>query len=177
MQLPESSLSFYRTAWSFARNYNQVLLVSAQRIQGCQIEQIEAALANYSQLSKKLEKSSQPEQILTLGSDLASAQAERSKAYWNALTNVLGQNQVELAGVFQYRTVDLADSLTHQLEQTPAAIPVPLAAMLKTMADVVHNTLNTAQKFMPSSASGEGAAERAGKSGPPKSRTQRTPHP
>ena len=71
---------------------------------------------------KKWERSSHPEQILTLGSDLASGQVERINAYWNALTNVLGQNQVKLAGVFQHQTVDLADSLTHQLEQTPAAI-------------------------------------------------------
>ena len=177
MILSESSLSFYRTALSFALNYNNVLLQSAQRIRGCQIEQIDSALADCSKLSKKLEKSSNPEQMLTMGSELASGQVERTNAYLNSLSNVLGQNQLELAGVFQSRTVDLADGLKHQLEQTPDAIPVPFAATLKMMADVVHNTMNTAQQFMPPHASGDSVAQQhPGKGKPQESHTKRTHH-
>ena len=176
MILSEQSLSFYRTALSFALNYNNVLLQSAQRIRGCQIEQIDTALADYSKLTKKLEKSSNPEQLLTMGSELASGQVERSIAYWNSLTNVLGQNQIELAGVFQSRTVDLADGLKHQLEQTPAAIPVPFAATLKMMADVVHNTMSTAQQFMPPNANGNGTTQHTGRGKSQDTRAQYSQH-
>ena len=176
MIFSESSLNYYRTALSFALNYNNVLLQSAQRIRGCQIEQIDAALADYSKLSKKLEKSSNPEQMLTMGSELASGQVERTIAYWNSLSNVLGQNQLELAGVFQSRTVDLADGFKHQLEQTPAAIPVPFAATLKMMADVVHNTMSTAQQFMPANASTNGAAQHTGRGKSQETRAQYSQH-
>ena len=98
MLFSESPLNFYRTALNFALEYNHVLMQANLRIRRYQIEQIEAAVADYSELSEKLGKDSNQEQLLNAGPELAASQLERTLCYWNALTNVLGQNQLELNG-------------------------------------------------------------------------------
>ena len=148
MIFSESSLTFYRTALNFSLDCNNVLLQGARRVRSYQIEQIEAAMADCSMLSKKLEKASNSEELLTFGSELLSDQIERTRGYWSGMSNALGQNQAELTGVFQSRAVELADGLKQQLDHTPAAIPEPLAATLKMVAEVVHNTLSTKQQPM-----------------------------
>ncbi|WP_309683620.1 hypothetical protein [Polaromonas sp.] len=150
MIVSESPPSFYRTALNFALEYNHVLLQGAQRVRRYQIEQIDAAMADYGKLSRKLDQAFNSEQLLTTGPELAVGQLERSLGYWNGLSSLLGQNQLELAGVFQSRTAELADSVKQQLDQASGAIPVPLAATLNRVAEVVHNTLITAQQLMPS---------------------------
>lgn len=141
MLFSESPLNFYRTALNFALEYNHVLMQANLRIRRYQIEQIEAAVADYSKLSEKLGKDSNQEQLLNVGSELAASQLERTLGYWNALTNVLGQNQLELAGVFQSRGVELSADLKQQIDQIPSAIPMPVGAVFKKANEVVHKTL------------------------------------
>ena len=74
MNLSNPSLGFYRTALNFGLDCNKVLLQGAQRVRRYQIEQIDAALADYNGLSKKLQKSPTQEQLMALGSDLAGNQ-------------------------------------------------------------------------------------------------------
>lgn len=161
MIFSESSLGFYRTALKGVLDYNNVLLQGAQRVRQYQLEQIEAAMSDYGKLSGKLDKDSKPEQLLAAGSELAGGQMERSLAYWNGLSNALGQNQLELAGVLQSRTLALADGFKQQLDDAPAAVPVPGAATLKMVADMVHNSLSTAQQLVPAAYSN--GAQHAGR--------------
>ena len=98
-------------------------------------------MSDYSKLSEKLGKDSNEEQLLNVGSELAAGQLERTLGYWNALTNVLGQNQIELAGVFRSRAVELSDGFKQQIGQIPSPIPLPVG-VFKKATEVVHNTLS-----------------------------------
>ena len=146
MNLSDSSLGFYRTALNFGLNYNNVLLQGAQRVRHYQIEQIDAALADYNGLSKKLEKSPTQDQLMAIGSDLAGSQRERCMSYWSGLSDALRQNQLELAGLFQSQALEFTDGLKQQLGETPTAMPEPVAATLKMVTEVMHNTLAAAQQ-------------------------------
>ena len=126
-----SPLNFYRTALNFAVEYNNVALQGNLRIRRYQIEQIEAALSDYSELSEKLGKHSHQEQWLHVGAELAASQLERTLGYWNALSNVVGQNQLELAGVFQSGAVELPDGLKQKIDPIPSTIPMPVGAVFK----------------------------------------------
>ena len=146
MNLSDSSLSFYRTALNFGLEYNNVLLQGAQRVRHYQIEQIDAALATYNGLSKKLQKAPTQEQVMAIGSDLAVSQRERCIGYMSGLSDALRQNQLELAGLFQSQALEFTDALKHQLDDTPPAMPEPVAATLKMVTEVMHNTLAAAQQ-------------------------------
>lgn len=146
MNLSDSSLGFYRTALNFGLDCNNVLLQGAQRVRRYQIEQIDAALADYNGLSKKLEKSPTQEQLMAIGSDLAGNQRERCMGYWSGLSEALRQNQLELAGLFQSQALEFTDGLKQQLGETPTAMPEPVAATLKMVTEVMHNTLAAAQQ-------------------------------
>lgn len=143
MFFSESPLSFYRSALKLALDYNNVLMQGNFRIRRFQIEQIEAAMADYNKLSEKLGNDSNQEQFLNAGSELMASQLERTLGCWNALTNVLGQNQLELAGVFQSRGVELSDGFKQQIGQIPlAATPMPVGAMFNKATEMAHNILS-----------------------------------
>lgn len=142
MLFSESPLNFYRTALNFGVDYNNVLVQGNLRIRRYQIEQIEAAMSDYSKLSEKLGENSKQEQLLNISLEVAGSQLERNLCYWNALTNVLGQNQIELAGVFQSRAVELLDGFRQQMDQIPSAVPLPVDAMFKNATEVAHSILS-----------------------------------
>ena len=146
MNLSDSSLGFYRTALNFGLEYNNVLLQGAQRVRHYQIQQIDAALADYNGMSKKLQKSPTQEQLMAIGSDMAGNQRERCMGYWSGMSDALRQNQVELAGLFQSQALEFTDGLKHQLGETPTVMAEPVAATLKMVTEVVHNTLSAAQQ-------------------------------
>ena len=178
MIFSESSLNFYRKALNFSLEYRTVMLEGSQRIRRYQIEQIESAISDYSKLSQNLDKGSNSDQLLTTSSELASGQLERIIGYWNGLTNALGQNQIELAGVFQSKAQEATEGLKHQVEQAPAAIPSPFAATMKMMSDVMQNTLGSVQQPMPwaTNAAASNGAQRASQGKYQKARGQSSQH-
>ena len=142
MFFSESPLSFYRSALKLALDYNNVLMQGNFRIRRFQIEQIEAAMADYNKLSEKLGNDSNQEQFLNAGSELMASQLERTLGCWNALTNVLGQNQLELAGVFQSREVELSDGFKQQFDNLPSIIPMTGDAMFKNATEAAHSIMS-----------------------------------